>query len=481
MLDRNNLNTRYIFSKISVLLVFFIIMQSCVTTNMGIDESGRDSKGSKKTFYSNYDKRVTNHFLKALNYKELGNVYGAIVEFQNAYKINNDGYIQKEIAECYILLKQYVNALIAIDITLDKLGNDEVEYLLLKLKILNFIEDWNPKSAGVIEILIKSSGTDIEKKFSYYSLLMELYYRTKNFESLFSIVDRAIFEENFDNDKKRDLLMRKAAFSIVSKNYLLAKGSYLYYLDNIDGKDVEILKRLNEIYLIERDFDSFLKKQEIILKVDSLNVFNFNQYYFVLEEMGQKDKAFSFLKKAILKFPKDYTLNYSLGRSYIDKNDTTKARKVLFSILKNDSTDIPVYNELAMMYDSAGDKNQAVNMYEIAYNLKDDDVTVLNNYAYILSEMNVDLDKALKMSKKTLSLAKNVSSYLDTYAWILYRLEKYSEAEIYLRKAITYNVDKKQLYILYEHLAGVLDKLNRLDEAMEEMIKSNKARERYNK
>ena len=472
------------FLLIFMMFMSIVLTQSCVTTanSLSYSDSEKSDKGFKKKghYYTNYDRRVTDHFLKALNHKELGNIYGAIVEFQNAFKINKDGYIQKEIADCYIILKQYDNALVAIDITIEKLGSEEPDYLLLKLKILNNIEDWSPESAAVIEKLIEITVNDKAKKFSYYSLLMELHYRTKNFDKMFETVDRALFDESFNNEQKKDLILRKAAFSIVSRNYPLAKESYSYYLDNIDGRDLEILKRLNEIYLIEKDYHSFLEKQEIVLSVDSMNTFNYNQYFFVLEEIGEKEKSVNFLKKSLEKFPKDYTLNFSLAKYYITENDTSKARETFFSILKNDSTDIAIYNELAMMYDFVGNKEEAVKMYEVAFDLKQDDVTILNNYAYILSEMNIDLERALEMSKKTLSLTKNVSSYLDTYAWILFRLQRYADAESYLKEAILYNTDKRQLYILHEHLAGVLIKLDREAEAEEELKKSLKAKEMYN-
>ena len=61
---------------------------------------------------------------------------------------------------------------------------------------------------------------------------------------------------------------------------------------------------------------------------------------------------------------------------------------------------------------------------------------MLNNYAYYLSEDGGDLDRAASMSLKTIKAEPNNSTYLDTYAWILYLQGRYEEARIYIDMAV---------------------------------------------
>ena len=67
----------------------------------------------------------------------------------------------------------------------------------------------------------------------------------------------------------------------------------------------------------------------------------------------------------------------------------------------------------------------------------------LNNYAYYLSERGERLTKAEEMSFKTIKAEPKNSTYLDTYAWILYMEERYAEAQIYIEQAIQ-NMDETQ-------------------------------------
>jgi len=67
---------------------------------------------------------------------------------------------------------------------------------------------------------------------------------------------------------------------------------------------------------------------------------------------------------------------------------------------------------------------------------------VLNNYAYFLALDNRNLERALTMITRALALAKNNSTYLDTMAWVLYRLGRYAEAKKYMQQALSLDRDK---------------------------------------
>ena len=69
----------------------------------------------------------------------------------------------------------------------------------------------------------------------------------------------------------------------------------------------------------------------------------------------------------------------------------------------------------------------------------------LNNYAYFLSLDAKDLKKAEKMSYRSITAEPNNSTYLDTYAWILYQQGRYEEARIYIEQALKCSEKKDTL------------------------------------
>ncbi len=95
--------------------------------------------------------------------------------------------------------------------------------------------------------------------------------------------------------------------------------------------------------------------------------------------------------------------------------------------------------------------------YEQALKLYPTNASVLNNYAYFLSEENRDLEHALTMSSQAIHIEKMNSTYLDTYAWILYLLGRVEEAQTYMRQALS--LDRTKSPELPLHYGDILFKL----------------------
>ncbi len=75
--------------------------------------------------------------------------------------------------------------------------------------------------------------------------------------------------------------------------------------------------------------------------------------------------------------------------------------------------------------------------YEKALAYRADNASVLNNYAYYISEEGRDLERALEMSSRAIELEQNNATFIDTYAWILYKLGRYEEARKSMRQALS--------------------------------------------
>ena len=69
------------------------------------------------------------------------------------------------------------------------------------------------------------------------------------------------------------------------------------------------------------------------------------------------------------------------------------------------------------------------NCFDTLLMWKPNDVIILNNYSYFLAKLNYRLDYALEMIEKVNKAFPNDPTFLDTYAFILYKMKKYHEAE----------------------------------------------------
>ena len=90
---------------------------------------------------------------------------------------------------------------------------------------------------------------------------------------------------------------------------------------------------------------------------------------------------------------------------------------------------------------------------------------VLNNYAYYLTLENMELEKALEMSARTLRDEPDELIYVDTYAWILFLLERYDDAKLYADKLMA--GDSAKSAVEYHHCGDIYAKCGDMERAVQ--------------
>lgn len=150
------------------------------------------------------------------------------------------------------------------------------------------------------------------------------------------------------------------------------------------------------------------------------------------------DEIINLATKAIQYNPDMIQLYYFLGFSYFKKERTDEALKTFQEGVdqKKEDSDLrlisDMYTLIGDLYHDKEDEAAAFMAYDSALVYFPDNVLVLNNYAYYLSLKNEQLDRAEEMSYKTIQAEPQNSTYLDTYAWILFVKGRYSEAKLYI-------------------------------------------------
>lgn len=95
-----------------------------------------------------------------------------------------------------------------------------------------------------------------------------------------------------------------------------------------------------------------------------------------------------------------------------------------------------LYCMMGDLYYKQGKPEEGFAEYEQSLYFMPDNALTLNNYAYFLSETGGDLEKAKTMSRRSLDLVESNPTYLDTYAWILYKSGDYEEAYEVMKTAM---------------------------------------------
>lgn len=168
--------------------------------------------------------------------------------------------------------------------------------------------------------------------------------------------------------------------------------------------------------------------------------------------------------------PEEGVFRLYLALLAVNAGDTTGYRRQLDDALTVVSTEDRFYPQLALLraddLSGGGDFDAARPYYEAA--VSQPLPPAYNNYAYFLTEKSgtpADLDKAEKLARQAIKLEPDNGTYLDTYAWVLYRKGSSMLALIYIKKAI--EATETPDPTLYKHLAEILTAEDRYDEAIE--------------
>ena len=173
------------------------------------------------------------------------------------------------------------------------------------------------------------------------------------------------------------------------------------------------------------------------------------------------DRIITLCKQARQYNPDEMAFYYYQGMAYYQKDEKDEALSAFQNgigvINENSNPEIvsDFYSVMGDLLHQKGLAREAFASYDSCLVWKEDNIMCLNNYAYYLSELGEKLTKAEEMSQKTIKAEPKNSTYLDTYAWILFMQKRYAEAKIYIDQALQNKVDSMDNSVILEHAGDI--------------------------
>ena len=368
-------------------------------------------------------------------YRQLNDIKGAIKELKHILNLYPDDIETMEIlCELYFL-------------------NDEKEKAFELYKNLSIITPNNGRIHLTLADYYRESGDKLksyeELKLAFKSTSLDVDTKIRILISYYKLVDadKEMAKQAYELSKilieahPNDLKCRAVFADIlyIDNQYQKAKDQYLYILDKDKTKN-EIWSQVLFIQAEQNDFEGMLKTSSMALEY----------------------------------FPTDPLFYYFNGLSNRWFNNYDDAIKSLLLgvefVVENQNLMIEFYSNLADVYNSKQEYDLSDKHYEKVLDIDSNNVIALNNYAYYLSLRGEKLEKAKEMSYKCNSLEVDNGTYQDTYAWVLYQLKQYEQAEKWLLKALSNGGENNPVVV--EHYGDVLYKLGKKANALNQWKKA---------
>ncbi|MRR21424.1 hypothetical protein EG830_00385 [bacterium] len=339
----------------------------------------------------------------------------------------------------------------------------EMRYKAL-LADIYFEDGKEEKSDSIYKEIITREPDNIETQLLY---LMNLVYK-KEYSGITVFLNNVFESEVVERERKVAVAGRLISDTAFVTENSESIGESLKILEKKYPADEEILSLRPGMYETAGRNDDAIERYEELLKTVR--------------------PGFYFSERLILLYAgkREYRKLYDLAAVYSRENNRSILGKVYYAIAamelkeyevadselkkalilagNNDELKVQILSMMGDLKYRTKDYDSAYSFYEEALQIAPDETMLLNNYAYFLAEGDRDLKKALKMAERVMEKEGDNETYIDTYAWVLYKLGRYKDAHREMMRIFEKEGERDPEVL--EHMGYIVKELNKCHEAV---------------
>ncbi len=303
----------------------------------------------------------------------------------------------------------------------------------------------------------KACAVDSTNGFAFYTRAD--YYRRQNDTAAFNReTAHALLNTDLDIEVKHDIMV----------NYVRE-----YYADSlqmplIDSLFVQVIDRNPHDYEFRTLYSSFLatnkryhegaEQADMALDIDPSDPAQWRSSVVLHLLAEDNDGAIAKAENALNYHPDNAEIYSVYGSALLSaerRDDAIGAMNRAFEL--TDSLDIEtrsgLLGSIADTYHLLGQRDTAMIIYDRALEINPGNLMVMNNMAYFMAVDGRDLERAERLSAVTLREEPDNATWLDTYAWVLFKLRDYSKAKEYIDRAL--ELDTEPSSEIFEHAGDI--------------------------
>lgn len=425
---------------------------------------------------------LTEHTLDpGMVYFQLASMYLLQSNYQQALHYYNEAELKMGVVEnitrqkqsIYIYLNQYENAIKEGE-KLIKEFPDEPSFHIHQVELF-----WIANKKTEARYLLQKMQDDFPDEPSIALFAWELYSEDGDQRSADAQVVKIFNHSDVDINQKLNLLYKyiepKSGSSVQKDSALVFQLAD--QLVKTYPQDASVYAVYGDLFYHKKKPTQALDYYKRSLKLSESNYVIWKNSILIELELGHVDTALVYAEKASGIFPTQPEVWYLAGLSTYLSKKYKESIAYLEESKKMSMSNQKLVNQINILlgesYYYLRMYDQSDHAFEEFLKQDPDNEHVLNNYSYFLSLRKEKLDKAKAMSLKLIQKYPDNSTYLDTYAWVLYNLKDYQQALIYMKKAVVNTTDGAVL----EHYGDILFQLGKKEEALEQWKKAKLAGE----
>jgi tetratricopeptide (TPR) repeat protein len=206
----------------------------------------------------------------------------------------------------------------------------------------------------------------------------------------------------------------------------------------------------------------------------------FQQAYYdlagALISSNKPQDALAVIERAHQKFPENFVSEFFTGLAYSRMKEYTNAVKhfegaeIIARATETNRLTHIFYYQLGSTYERIQKFDVAETYFRKSLAISPDYTEALNYLGYMWADRGTNLAEARDMIQKAVKLEPKNAAFLDSLAWVLYKMDKPKDGLPYILKALENSEEPDAT--LYDHLGDIYSALHQRDKALESWRKS---------
>ena len=317
---------------------------------------------------------------------------------------------------------------------------------------------------SLYECILKKDSVNMNVKLSYADYLLGMGRK----DCAFKLYQSTIEDNDISASDKIKIIIPMINDDKIFNNSVGELGSLTEKLKERYLNNEEVRFVCIDFNIKAGNYKNASEDLQFVVNKEPGNLNAWKQLVYIENFISNYDSVISYSDKALNIFSEEVTFFIMKGLALLQKGENSNAIDVLlesqrYALRKEEK--IQIYGYLGELYRNIGNNDQSDNFFEKALEMDKENILIRNNYSYYLALRDTALKKAERLSRLTIEKEPDNATYLDTYAWIIFKMGKAKQALKYIERAVKY--DNAGNTEIFEHYGDILFKLSRYGEAIE--------------
>lgn len=359
-------------------------------------------------------------------------------------------------------------------------SDEEYELALVELeKVMLLFPEAIQFRIVAAELCMKSGQED--EAAQYYLEMLEVdstnifalsnltdYYRKKeDYKNSFKYLNKSFASPKIDASRKMAILSFYLSDEKFLNDYPEELASLLDVLIEVHPEAYDARLLASDFYIQKREYDKAYWNLRAYLGKGGSSYALYMQAILLANAGGLNEELVNVTGEAMSTYPDSLDVRFFRGLGLYEAGEY-QALMDNFEDIDLDGFSSAEYSSQAKMllaeaYYRLDDYENSDAIFEALIKSEPDNYMVLNNFSYYLAERGEKLEEAEVWSKKAIENNPDNATFLDTYAWVLYRMGEYERAEKYI--LIAMDKGGKNDPEVNEHAGDIQHALNSLEMA----------------